>query len=102
MKISFITLGCSKNRVDSEFIMGMLHDADHQIVTDHYESEAIFINTCGFITPAKEEAIDTILEMAKIKEVTHSKIIVLGCLAQRYQKELEASLDEVDLFVTLD
>lgn len=102
MKISFITLGCSKNRVDSEFIMGMLVDANHQIVADHYDSEAIFINTCGFITPAKEEAIDTILDMAKIKEQTHSKIIVFGCLVQRYQQELQESLSEVDRFISLD
>lgn len=102
MKISFITLGCSKNRVDSEFIMGMLHDANHEIVANHYESEAIFINTCGFITLAKQEAIDTILEMAKIKEETNSKLVVLGCLAQRYQHQLEEALPEVDRFISLD
>ena len=102
MKISFISLGCSKNRVDSEFIMGMLKASGHQIIASHNQAEAIFINTCGFITPAKQEAIDTILDMSKIKAKTHAKLVVIGCLAQRYKTQLVNELPEVDRFVSLD
>ncbi len=102
MKISFISLGCSKNRVDSEFIMGMLVASGHRIIDDHHQADAIFVNTCGFITPAKQEAIDTILDMASIKEKTHAKLVVLGCLAQRYLDELVLEMPEVDRFITLD
>jgi ribosomal protein S12 methylthiotransferase len=102
MKISFISLGCSKNRVDSEFIMGMLKTSQHVIIENHALADAIFINTCGFITPAKQEAIDTILDMSEIKAKTNAKLIVLGCLAQRYKSQLITELPEVDRFISLD
>ena len=102
MKISFISLGCSKNRVDSEFIMGMLKTSHHAIIENHAMADAIFINTCGFITPAKQEAIDTILDMSEIKAKTNAKLIVLGCLAQRYKSQLITELPEVDRFISLD
>lgn len=102
MNVNFISLGCSKNRVDSEFIMGMLTDSNHQITSNPNQADAIFINTCGFITPAKQEAINTILEMIEVKKQTNAKLIVLGCLSQRYNKELIHEIPEVDRFITLD
>jgi ribosomal protein S12 methylthiotransferase len=88
MKIGFISLGCSKNRVDSENVMGLLSANQHIMVSEPSEAEAIFVNTCGFITPAKEEAINTILQMSEIKKQTGAKLVVLGCLSQRYHDDL--------------
>ncbi len=102
MKIGFISLGCSKNRVDSENVMGLLSANQHKIVSEPWEAEAIFVNTCGFITPAKEEAINTILQMSEIKKRTGAKLVVLGCLSQRYHDDLVGLLPEVDRFITLD
>ena len=99
MKIGFVSLGCSKNLVDSERVMGLLKANGHQITARPEEAEAIFINTCGFIDPAKEEGINTILEMAEYKSDKCKKLIVLGCLAQRYKKDLEQELPEVDRFI---
>ncbi len=99
MKIGFVSLGCSKNLVDSERVMGLLKANGHTITNAPAEAEAIFINTCGFINPAKQEGIATILEMADYKQGNCKKLIVLGCLAQRYKKELEADLPEVDRFI---
>lgn len=101
MKIGFISLGCSKNLVDSERVMGLLKESGHTIVNDPNMAEAIFVNTCGFINPAKEEAINTILEMAEYKNKNCKKLIVLGCLAQRYKDDLIKELPEVDRFITL-
>ncbi|TDW16128.1 ribosomal protein S12 methylthiotransferase [Breznakia blatticola] len=100
MKVGFISLGCSKNLVDSENIMGMFRGV-HEIVNDPKEAEAIVINTCGFIESAKTEAINTILEMAEYKKANLKKLIVVGCLAQRYKDELEAEIPEVDAFVSI-
>lgn len=102
MKIGFISLGCSKNRVDSENVMGLLSANQHIMVSEPLEAEAIFVNTCGFITPAKEEAINTILQMSEIKKQTGAKLVVLGCLSQRYHDDLVQLLPEVDRFITLD
>lgn len=102
MKIGVISLGCCKNLVDSEQIMGMLKSSGHQIVSDPNAAEAIIVNTCGFITSAKEEAINTILEMAEYKERHCRKLIVTGCLAQRYKEELIKELPEVDRFISID
>ena len=88
MKVGFISLGCSKNLVDSEKIMGMLKANGHELVGSPAKAEAIIINTCGFITSAKEEAISTIFEMAKYKEGKLKKLIAVGCLAQRYREQL--------------
>lgn len=102
MKIGFISLGCCKNLVDSEQMMGLLKASGHQIVSDPKIAEAIIINTCGFITSAKEEAINTILEMAEYKELNCKKLIVTGCLPQRYKKELIEEIPEVDRFISID
>ena len=99
MKIGFVSLGCSKNLVDSERVMGLLKTNGHTITNRPEDADAIFINTCGFIDPAKKEGIDTILEMAEYKDGKCQKLIVLGCLAQRYKKELETELPEVDRFI---
>lgn len=101
MKIGFVSLGCSKNLVDSEKIMGMLTKSGHEMVAHPQEAEVIFINTCGFIEPAKEEAINTILEMAEYKQYNCKKLIVLGCLAQRYKEDLIHELPEVDRFIAI-
>lgn len=101
MKIGFISLGCSKNLVDSETMMGMLVQGGHELVNDPSLAEAIIINTCGFIEPAKEEAINTILEMAEYKKSNLKKLIVVGCLAQRYKDDLEQEMPEVDRFITI-
>lgn len=101
MKIGFISLGCSKNLVDSETMMGMLTQGGHTLVNDPAKAEAIIINTCGFIDPAKEEAINTILEMAEYKKSNLKKLIVVGCLAQRYKEDLEQEMPEVDRFISI-
>ena len=101
MKIGVVSLGCCKNLVDSERMMGLLRQSVHEIVSDVHEAEAIIVNTCGFIEPAKEEAINTILEMAEYKNENCRKLIVAGCLAQRYKADLEAEMPEGDCFLTI-
>ncbi len=101
-KVGFISLGCAKNRVDSEKIMGMLVTGGLSLTDDPDQADYIIINTCGFIKSAKEESINTILEMAEYKKTRKVKLIVMGCLSQRYEKELKESLPEVDYFITLD
>ncbi len=97
MKLLFISLGCDKNLVDSEYMLGMLSADGITITDDETEADIIVINTCCFINDAKEESINTILEMARYKETGHLKgLIVAGCLAQRYQKEIEEEIPEVD------
>ncbi|MBR3839893.1 MAG: 30S ribosomal protein S12 methylthiotransferase RimO [Erysipelotrichales bacterium] len=102
MKVGMVSLGCSKNLMDSEKIMGMLKKGGHQIVVDPKEADAIFVNTCGFIAPAKEEAINTVLEMSEYKQGNCKKLYMLGCMAQRYKAELEESLPEVDRVISID
>ena len=99
MKIGFISLGCSKNQVDSERVMGLLKTNGHTLTTTLSDAQAIFVNTCGFINPAKEESINTILEMAEYKQKNLKKLIVIGCLSQRYKKDLILELPEVDRFI---
>ncbi|MBD5087732.1 MAG: 30S ribosomal protein S12 methylthiotransferase RimO [Clostridiales bacterium] len=97
MKILFVSLGCDKNLVDSEFMLGMLKESGYEITDDETEAEIIVVNTCCFIHDAKEESITTILEMAELKESGKLKVlIVTGCLAQRYQKEIRKEIPEVD------
>ena len=92
-KVGMVSLGCAKNRVDSEVILGTLKEAGYEIVSDPAEAEIIFVNTCGFIEPAKEESIEAIFEMAKYKEKGRlKKLFVTGCLAQRYIDDLYLSL----------
>lgn len=97
MKVGFVSLGCSKNLVDSENMMGMLKAAGHILVSDPRHAEAIIINTCGFINPAKEESINTIFEMSRYAE----KIIVVGCLAQRYEETLRQEIPEISAVVPI-
>lgn len=95
--------GCSKNLVDTEMCIGIFKKENFEIVNDPKEAEIIIVNTCGFIEPAKEEAINTILDMAKYKENGNCKYLVaMGCLVQRYKKDLKKSLPEVDLFISID
>ncbi len=102
-KIGFISLGCSKNLVDTEIMIGLCKEKGYTIVNDPEEAEAIIINTCGFIDDAKEEAISTILDAAKLKEDGKlKKLIVTGCLAQRYKEAVLEELPEVDLIVGVD
>lgn len=99
-KVLFISLGCDKNLVDSENMLGLLEEAGFQIVDDETEAEVIVINTCCFIHDAKEESIETILEMAEYKKTGSLKaLIITGCLAQRYRDEIFAELPEVDAVV---
>ena len=103
MKVGFISLGCSKNLIDTEMCIGIFKKEKMEIVNNPEEANIIVINTCGFIGSAKEEAINTILEMADYKENGNCKyLIVMGCLVKRYKKELEKSLPEVDLFLSID
>ena len=99
-KVLNISLGCEKNLVDSEMIVGAFYKANFTITTDIEEADIIIVNTCGFIDSAKEEAINTIVDVLEFKE-NGTKIIVTGCLVQRYQKELEKLLPEVDLWVPI-
>lgn len=103
MKIGFVSLGCSKNLVDTEMMIGLAKNNNLEIVNDEKEAEIIVINTCGFIESAKQEAINTILEMAEYKNTGNCKfLIATGCLVQRYKEELIKSLPEVDLFISVD
>ena len=96
-RVLFVSLGCDKNLVDSEVMLGLLEDGGYQIVDDETEADVIVINTCCFIHDAKEESIQTILEMAEYKKTGNLKaLIVTGCLAQRYYKEIGTELPEVD------
>lgn len=102
-KFNIISLGCSKNLVDSEEVKGLLLNGGFEFVEKAEESEVLIINTCGFILPAKEEGIATILEAIKLKESGQIRsLIVMGCLSQRYRKDLEAELPEVDAFFGVD
>ncbi|SHJ90619.1 30S ribosomal protein S12 methylthiotransferase RimO [Paramaledivibacter caminithermalis] len=99
-KIYLETLGCSKNQVDSEIMLGILKEHNYDFTYDESEADIIIINTCGFIESAKKESIDTILELAQLKKTCKCKIlIVTGCLAQRYSKELSMEIPEVDAFL---
>jgi ribosomal protein S12 methylthiotransferase rimO len=99
MKLLFISLGCDKNLVDSEMMMGLLHDRGYEFTDNEEEADIIVINTCGFINDAKEESINTILEMAKYKEKNLKTLIVAGCLVERYKNEILQELPEIDAIV---
>lgn len=99
-KVLFISLGCDKNLVDSEKMLGLLGDSGYTIVEEESEADAIVVNTCCFIHDAKEESIETILEMAEWKQKGNVQaLVVTGCLAQRYQDEIEEAIPEVDAVV---
>ena len=102
MKVGFISLGCSKNLIDTEMMIGLFKNRKYEVVNNPKEAEVIIINTCGFIESAKEEAINTILEMAEYKNPKKGKckiLIATGCLVQRYKEDLEKLLPEVDMFL---
>ena len=99
-KVGMVSLGCAKNRVDSEVILGTLKEAGLRDRLRPAEAEIIFVNTCGFIEPAKEESIEAIFEMAKYKETGRlKKLFVTGCLAQRYNRRPLREMPEVDGFM---
>ena len=101
MKIGFISLGCSKNLVVTEEMIGLFKKHGYDIVNNPEDADIILINTCGFIESAKDEGINTILEMAEYKSDKCKYLIVTGCLVERYKEELEKELPEVDLFVKI-
>lgn len=95
MKISYISLGCSKNKVDLEYLMGSLKEGGHQITVDMAEADAIIINTCGFIEPAVNEAIEAVLEADQVKK-PGAKLIVTGCMTERFKNDVAGELPEID------
>ena len=99
MNVGFISLGCSKNLVDTEIAIGIFKNKKYNIVNNPKDADVIVINTCGFIESAKEEAINTIIEMAEYKKKRCKYLISMGCLVERYKTELEKALPEVDLFI---
>ncbi|MFW5779843.1 MAG: 30S ribosomal protein S12 methylthiotransferase RimO [Bacillota bacterium] len=100
-KIATISLGCDKNRIDTENMLYLLQKEGFDLIQDTNEADYILINTCGFIEPAKKESIDTILEMAKFRK-KGKKLVVTGCLVQRYAKELYENMPEVDLLIGIN
>lgn len=101
MKVGFISLGCSKNLVVTEQMIGLFKKHNYEIVDDASEADILLINTCGFIESAKDEGIKTILEFADYKENNLKYLIVTGCLVERYEEELRREIPEVDLFVSI-
>ena len=102
MNVGFISLGCSKNLIDTEALIGEFKKNKYNIVNEEEKADILVINTCGFIESAKEEAINTILEMAEYKKKRCKYLIVMGCLVQRYYEELIKALPEVDLFIKIE
>lgn len=97
MKVHFISLGCDKNLADSEYMLGKLRERGYSFTDDVNEADAVVVNTCSFIGDAKEESINTILEMVSLKEAGVLKgIVVAGCLAQRYKEEIKGEIPEID------
>src|SRR2546427_5773748 len=96
-KVGFVSLGCPKNLVDSEVMLGTLGKRGYTITADKADADIIVVNTCGFIDSAKKESIDTILEMAALKtEGNCKKLVVAGCLAERYRNEIQKEIPEID------
>ena len=99
-KVGFISLGCPKNLVDSEVMMGQLRHAGYEITTLAEEADTLVVNTCGFIDAARKESVDAILEAARLKsEGRAQRLVVAGCLVERYRDELKAEMPEVDAFI---
>ena len=99
-KFNIVSLGCARNLVDSEVMAGLLERSDYRIVQQPSDADVVLVNTCGFIGPAKEESIETILEISRLKEEGKvKKLVVAGCLSQRYPDEMARELPEVDLFI---
>src|SRR3982074_1854472 len=99
-KVGFISLGCPKNLVDSEVMMGQLKQHGYELTADATEADTVVVNTCGFIESAKQESIEAILEAARLKTGGKAtRLIVAGCLVERYRRELKAEMPEVDAFI---
>ena len=99
MNVGFVSLGCSKNLVVTEEVIGLFKKHNFNIVNNEKDADIIIINTCGFIESAKQEAIDTILEMAQYKDERCKYLVVMGCMVERYKEEMIKALPEVDLFI---
>ena len=100
MTVGVVSLGCSKNRVDTELMLGILRRAGYEIVADERKAEILIVNTCGFIDPAKQESIDTLLSLSEYKKKGRCKLLVAtGCLVQRYEDAILSDLPEVDLLL---
>src|SRR5213082_342136 len=100
LKVGFVSLGCPKNLVDSEVMMGMLQSGGAQITPRAEDADIIVVNTCSFIDTAKQESVDTILEMARHKTAGRAqKLIVAGCLVERYRDEIRKNIPEVDAVI---
>ncbi len=97
MKIGFLSLGCPKNLVDAEVMLGLVEEAGHEITPDAKSADVVVVNTCAFIDRAKQESIDTILEMAELKKQgAGRRLVVTGCMAERYREELQREIPEID------
>ena len=100
MKIGFVSLGCPKNLVDSEVMMGQLVSRGHELTPHPDQADVLVVNTCSFIDPAKQESVDTILEMAEYKKIGRAKkLIVAGCLVERYRGDILRDMPEVDALI---
>ena len=88
VNVFFVSLGCDKNLVDTEVMLGHIRDAGYELVNEEAEADVVIVNTCSFIHDAKEESVQTILEMSTLKESNLKGLIAVGCLTQRYQEEL--------------
>ena len=100
LKVGMISLGCNKNRVDSETALGLPREHGYELTNDPAQADVLMVNTCGFIASAKEESIDAILDMARYKQIGKCRaLVVTGCLAQRYEKDLMQEIPEIDLLM---
>ena len=100
MNILFVSLGCDKNLVDSEMMLGMLRQKGYSFTDDENDADIVVVNTCCFIGDAKEESINTLLEMAQLRESGQLKaLIAAGCLAQRYREEIQTEIPQVDAII---
>src|SRR5512142_1265293 len=100
MKIGMVSLGCPKNLVDSEVMLGLAQQSGHELTADAADADVLVVNTCAFIDKAKQESIDTILEMAEHKKTGRcTKLVVAGCLGERYRDELKAQIPEIDAVI---
>ena len=99
-RIGVVSLGCAKNRVDTEMMLGILERGGYELTTDESQADVLIVNTCGFINSAKEESIDTLLSCAEYKKTGRLRLLVAtGCLAQRYESDLMAEVPELDLLM---
>src|SRR6185295_203354 len=99
-KVGMVSLGCPKNLVDSEVMMGLLARQGYELTTDSQSADVLVVNTCGFIDSARQESVNTILEMAQLKETGNLKrLVVAGCLVERYREELQREIPEIDALI---